>query len=211
MDLSIGIGNDCYDDSIIPKKLLLENPDIEQNLEQLLHQFAASNSKKSFEVNVDNSNSSISNSSISNCSSNNSNDNNNSNELKLKKRSTGPKGIKKKPWSIEETKTLEFFLECYHPILNGNPPWAFIRDRHGKNGSIDNSLSQRSHVDLQDKARIITGQLWRDGKEIPPWLQCAKPPKRIIDKMRPIRGEWPSTKVYKSHTKHTEINKQFQK
>ncbi|TIA87223.1 hypothetical protein E3P99_03304 [Wallemia hederae] len=107
------------------------------------------------------------------------------------KKNPGPKGVKKKPWSQEETQLLEHYLQLYYTTLKGQPPWAYIRNRHGKNGDIDQSLGKRSHVDLQDKARIISGKLWREGKEIPEWLLAAKPPKRILDKMRPTRGDWP--------------------
>ncbi|TIB35351.1 hypothetical protein E3P86_02687 [Wallemia ichthyophaga] len=79
----------------------------------------------------------------------------------------------------------------YYTTLKGQPPWAYIRNRHGKNGTVDQTLAKRSHIDLQDKARIMSGKLWREGKDIPEWLIAAKPPKRILDKMRPTRGEWP--------------------
>lgn len=108
-----------------------------------------------------------------------------------KSKNPGPKGVKKKRWSLEETHWLEHYLQLYYVTLKGQPPWAYIRNRHGKNGTIDQTLSKRSHIDLQDKARIMSGKLWREGKEIPEWLLAAKPPKRILDKMRPTRGEWP--------------------
>ena len=113
----------------------------------------------------------------------------------VRKTNKGPKGVKKKPWTLEETFWLEHYLQLYYFTLNGQPPWAYIRDRHGKNGTIDQTLASRSHIDLQDKARIMSGKLWREGKEIPPWLLSAKPPKRILDKMRPIRGEWPKKHI----------------
>ncbi|EOQ99648.1 hypothetical protein E3P92_01295 [Wallemia ichthyophaga] len=108
-----------------------------------------------------------------------------------KSKNPGPKGVKKKPWSLEETYWLEHYLQLYYTTLKGQPPWAYIRNRHGKNGTVDQTLAKRSHIDLQDKARIMSGKLWREGKDIPEWLIAAKPPKRILDKMRPTRGEWP--------------------